>query len=88
MDEDTLRIVRMYEEDQDILSLARYLKDKYGKTQGLLKIRDITQISIQEIKEFVLWHYYGGSLTDEQFRNYMQLNWDKSDLERNPWIVY
>lgn len=78
--------VAEWQESKDYLSLARYLKDTKGKAIAMLEFRKITGTSIQNVHDLVLWSYYGGHLSDEEFRLHIKDNWSRSHFERNAWI--
>jgi len=85
MDSKLKEIVDDWTEDADFLRLAKRIKDLKGKTLALLVIRQVTGISIQNVTDLVFWEYYGGILSEKEFRNHMLINWNSSYLEKNPW---
>ncbi|GGS34792.1 hypothetical protein [Deinococcus knuensis] len=86
MDDKLAEVVEEWKVSNDYLFLAKYLKDTKGISLALLAIRDITELSIQETKDLLMWQYYGGRLSDSEFQDFMLNNWHKKHEDRNIWI--
>jgi hypothetical protein len=78
--------IKSWKESGDFLELAAFLKDHHTIGQSLITLRKIIKQPIHNIMDVALWSYFGGRMSDDEFRAYILKLWAMPDRERFAWM--